>query len=87
MDYEEYQNTGKPCVAIIIPPGRELEWLFHSKKGQRQLGQQVKCERLLIFAMVPGNTENGTLESIKNELNPHIRELRPRSMRTDLGGS
>eukprot|EP00948_MAST-09A_sp_MAST-9A-sp1_P002842 g2842.t1 len=104
LDFPQFANDqSKPCCAVVIPPGRELEWLFRSLRGQRQLGEQCGYARLLLFSIVPGfsvGNENETGDSssdlarsanaaaaVKAELEPHIVDLRPKSMRANLGGT
>lgn len=68
----------KPRSAVLlIPQGREHEWMFSSAMGQAQLAQQADYARLVFVTLERGHTF-GSVESVQAELNPFIADLLPK---------
>lgn len=66
-------KAGKFAI-FIVPQGREHEWLFCVKEGQRQLAESAGFQRLIIVALNRGHTYE-SIDKIKEELSSKVMEL------------
>ncbi|KAK2951012.1 putative methyltransferase domain protein [Blattamonas nauphoetae] len=68
-----------PCSIVIVPQGRESEWLFSSDEGRSNLISSTRALRTIfsVFTHPP----KISLDAIKNELNPFARRLLPKDER------
>ena len=51
-------------AAFITPQGREVEWLFATGEGRRQLADQAACERLVVVHLGRGQ-QFGSLQVVR----------------------
>ncbi|CAN7993928.1 unnamed protein product [Ixodes hexagonus] len=63
---------------LIVPQGRETEWLFGNVEGRKQLAESCSAERLVVVHLSRGHSYSG-LEQVKAELSQKVMELAPAS--------
>ena len=63
-------------AAFIVPQGREVEWIFSTVEGRRQLAESASCQRLIVVHLGRDATFT-SIEQIQSELSPHILEFCP----------
>ena len=73
---ERTKSSSLPFAAFIVPQGREVEWMFATAEGRRQLADSANCQRLLVVHLGRDATFT-SLEEIQNELSPHILDFSP----------
>lgn len=67
----------QPRVGVlIVPQGRETEFVFGEREGQEQLAKQHKFGRLIFASLNRGHTF-GDMEEVKEELSPAMAKLVP----------
>lgn len=76
VDVARLGMTTHACAAVLIPQGREREYLFSSDDGLRQIGESAGCARLVGVRFNRGH-EFGSIEEVKAELSPIVLELAP----------
>ena len=69
-------QTPLPCAVLIIPQGREHEWLFSTADGLRQVGQSAVYRRLICVRMNRGHRFKD-MEEVKAELGPIVLDFVP----------
>ncbi|CEM15041.1 unnamed protein product [Vitrella brassicaformis CCMP3155] len=64
-------------AVIIVPRGRENEWMFSTPEGSQELASQVYVKRLLVttFGMCDSSHHTPSMDDVKAELQPFFREL------------
>ena len=73
----EREKTSKmPFSAFIVPQGREVEWMFATAEGRRQLCDSADCQRMIVVHL-GRDASFSTIEQIQTELSPHILEFCP----------
>lgn len=77
LDRKDCGESDPVCAVFIVPQGREHEFLFGNAVGQAQLAGMVAHRRLLIVALVRGQTY-GTMAEVQHELSPWMNFLAPR---------
>lgn len=68
--------TPLPCAVLIIPQGREHDWLFSTADGLRQVGQSADYQRLICVRMNRGHRFKD-MEEVKAELGPVVIDFVP----------
>jgi spermidine synthase len=68
------------CGVLLVPQGREHEFLFGQPEGQAQLAQQSGLSRLVFVFLSRGQHERSTVESVKAELAAYMRALAPQAL-------
>ena len=63
-------------AAFIVPQGREVEWMFATAEGRRQLADSASCQRLIVVHL-GRDASFSSLETVQSELSPHILEFCP----------
>lgn len=61
---------------LLVPQGRETEWLFGSEPGRKQLAGSVGFRRLIIVAL-HRDQQYESMEAIQSELSAKVLELAP----------
>ena len=69
-------STPLPCAVLIIPQGREHDWLFSTADGLRQVGQSADYQRLICVRMNRGHHFKD-MEEVKAELGPVVVDFVP----------
>ncbi len=64
------------CGVLLVPQGREHEWVLNSPAGQAQLAADANFSRLCFVTLNRGHAFTD-LDSVKAELAPYMRELAP----------
>ena len=62
--------------STFLTKGRETEWHFASKEGQKQLADDAAFERLVVVSLSRRHTYSG-MDAIKEELSGKVMELAP----------
>jgi len=62
--------------AFIVPQGREVEWMFATAEGRRQLCDSASCSRLVVIHLARDNTFV-SLAQVQEELGGAVLELAP----------
>eukprot|EP01023_Acetabularia_acetabulum_P037670 TRINITY_DN3583_c2_g1_i4.p1 TRINITY_DN3583_c2_g1~~TRINITY_DN3583_c2_g1_i4.p1 ORF type:complete len:633 (-),score=87.05 TRINITY_DN3583_c2_g1_i4:112-2010(-) len=68
------------CTVLLIPQGRENEWLFGNKKGQKQITEQCGAGRLILVALCRGH-KFGSQKEVMQELSQYIVQFAPADVR------
>lgn len=68
--------TPLPCAVLLIPQGREHEWLFATADGLRQVAQSADYRRLVCVRMNRGHRFRD-MEEVKAELGPVVLDFVP----------
>ena len=63
-------------AAFIVPQGREVEWMFATAEGRRQLAESANCQRLVVVHL-GRDASFSSIEQIQNELSAHVLEFSP----------
>ena len=50
VDRQATKNGGPPCAVVLIPAGRESEYIFNSKRGLQSVAASANCSRLIAVA-------------------------------------
>uniref|UniRef100_UPI003AAE08DF eEF1A lysine and N-terminal methyltransferase isoform X2 n=1 Tax=Centroberyx gerrardi TaxID=166262 RepID=UPI003AAE08DF len=64
---------------VLMPQGRETDWLYGSSEGRRQLAASANFRRLVIVAM-HRNQEYTDMQAVQSELSPMVMDLAPPGM-------
>ncbi|CAI8618587.1 unnamed protein product [Vicia faba] len=64
------------CGVFIVPKIRAPEWLFFSEEGQWMVVRSSKAARLIMVFLDTSHT-NATMDEIKKDLSPLVKELEP----------
>jgi len=73
---ERKQISSLLFAAFIVPQGREVEWMFATAEGRRQLCDSANCKRLVVVHLGRDSTFK-SIEEIQNELSSHILDFSP----------
>ena len=65
---------GKKCGALLVPIGRERDWILNSDDGRRQLAAQQGYARLVFITLGRGHTY-GAMDAVQAELNDTLAPL------------
>lgn len=65
-----------PCAVLLIPQGREHEWLFATADGLRQVAESADYQRLVCVRMNRGHSFTD-MEAVKAELGPIVMDFVP----------
>jgi len=65
---------GKKCGALLVPIGRERDWILNSDDGRRQLAAQQGYARLVFITLGRGHTY-GAMDVVQAELNDTLAPL------------
>eukprot|EP00668_Euglena_longa_P029498 GGOE01036849.1.p1 GENE.GGOE01036849.1~~GGOE01036849.1.p1 ORF type:complete len:421 (-),score=97.91 GGOE01036849.1:111-1373(-) len=76
-------NTTQKCACFLIPQGKEHEWMFATEEGQWQLYVSASATRLIIVALNRGH-HFGNLQSVQQELGPHVLKLAGRDVQAKV---
>ena len=68
--------TPLPCAVLLIPQGREHEWVFSTADGLRQVAQSADYRRLVCVRMNRGHRFRD-LEEVKAEVGPVVLDFVP----------
>jgi ubiquinone/menaquinone biosynthesis C-methylase UbiE len=72
--------SAKGCAALVIPSGRETEWMFGTQSGQEELAKSSGYGRLILVRCNRGH-EFGSQEGVRAELAAQILRLTPSALR------
>jgi len=61
------------CGVLILPRGREREFMFSDPEGQKSLAEQSGFSRLIIVSIL--QVEPISMEQVQKQLNPYVRLL------------
>jgi len=68
-----------PFAAFIVPQGREVEWMFATAEGRRQLCDSASCARLIVVHL--GRDASFTsLDQVQSELSSHVLDFSPQNL-------
>jgi spermidine synthase len=67
------------CGVLIVPIGREHEWMFSNEDGLLQLVNDSGYARLIVVTMNRGHTFD-TLTAVQGELSPFMTSLCPKNV-------
>lgn len=78
-------NSTQPQVSLavlLVPRGREQEWVFSTPDGHRSLAKQANAVRLLVVSLGKGQQHEAVFEKlgmqgVQKDLGPYIRLLLP----------
>jgi SAM-dependent methyltransferase len=74
------------AAVVLIPQGREHEWLFASREGQRQVAASARAYGRVIFvALGRGHAFPGGPKAVQEELTPTIVRFLPPALRPSTG--
>lgn len=73
---ERTKSSSHVFAAFIVPKGREVEWIFSTAEGRKQLCESADCQRLAVVHL-GREADFSTLEEIKSELSSHILDFAP----------
>jgi len=74
------------AAVVLIPQGREHEWLFASREGQRQVAASARAYGRVIFvALGRGHAFPGGPKAVQDELTPTIVRFLPPALRPSTG--
>ena len=65
---------GKSCGVLLVPQGREVEWVFASDNGRLQLAEGQGYSRLVFVTLGRGHTF-GEVAEVQAELSPTMGQL------------
>ncbi|XP_028398377.1 eEF1A lysine and N-terminal methyltransferase-like [Dendronephthya gigantea] len=74
LDLKPSQSLAGKFAIFIVPQGREHEWMFSVKEGQKQLATSAGFERLVIVALNRGHSYE-SISMIKEELSGKVMEF------------
>ncbi len=66
--------AGKKCGALLVPIGRERDWILNSDDGRRQLAAEQGYARMVFITLGRGHTY-GSMEAVQAELNDTLAPL------------
>jgi metal-sulfur cluster biosynthetic enzyme len=69
-------STSHSAAVLVVPQGREHEWLFSYREGQLQIAQDANVGRLILIFLNRGH-EFVSQEEIQKEISPLILKLLP----------
>jgi hypothetical protein len=69
-------SVDRATVTVKNMQGREVEWLFATAEGRRQLCETASAQRLVVVHL-GRNAAFSTLEAIQDELSSHVLEFAP----------
>lgn len=69
----EHRKVAAMC--LIIPQGREVEWIFGTEDGLRQVAEQAECGRLIAVTLNRGHSFD--LDTVQKELADTVKRLAP----------
>ena len=67
-------SNKQSCGVVLVPQGREHEWLFNNDDGRRSIAESADFGRLYFVTLNRGHIF-GTASEIQEELSPFIRDL------------
>lgn len=76
VDIVPATGTPLPCAVLLIPQGREHEWVFSTADGLRQVAQSADYRRLVCVRMNRGHRFRD-LEEVKAEVGPVVLDFVP----------
>lgn len=74
VDVKPSKSLSGKFAVFIVPQGREHEWMFSVKEGQKQLANSANFERLAIVALNRGHSYQ-SIDFIKQELSGKVMEF------------
>lgn len=74
FDLKPSKSLAGKFAIFIVPQGREHEWMFSIKEGQKQLANSASFERLVIVALNRGHSYE-SINKIKEELSGKVMEF------------
>jgi len=80
-------SLAQTAAVVLVPQGREHEWMFASEDGHKKLAATAgKFGRLLVVTLGRGHAFT-TLKAVQAELSPLIVRLLPQELRSTAGGA
>lgn len=70
-------------AVFIVPQGREMEWMFASTAGRKQLIENAGCERLVIVHLNRNHLYTD-LDEVKRELSSKVMEFAPSDFKKNV---
>lgn len=75
-------SASQTAAVLLVPQGREHEWMFASAEGQRQVAQSAPMYgRLLFVSLGRGHSFPGGLPAVQAELSPIVARFLPPRLR------
>jgi Methyltransferase domain len=77
------------AAVLLIPQGREHEWMFSSKEGQQQIAQSARAYGRIVFvAMGRGHVFDNSagMKGVQSELSPIVTRFLPKELRGGAAG-
>nr|SVE93507.1 EOG090X02SD [Scapholeberis mucronata] len=72
-------KSNNKFAAFVVPQGREIDWMFSSNEGRRQLADNAKYQRLLVIHL--GRDHHfPNLEYVQTELSGVVSSLQPEGL-------
>lgn len=81
-DRDKTKNSNLKFAAFIVPQGREVEWMFSTRDGRRQLADSASCQRLVVVHLQRDHSFS-TLQDIQDQLSGYVMELAPSNLPTN----
>ncbi|CAM9246032.1 unnamed protein product [Phaeothamnion confervicola] len=66
-----------PCAVVLVPRGREREYMFASEEGLHQVAASANCRRLIAVRLGRGHAFEGGHDAVREELAPLLPTFGP----------
>jgi hypothetical protein len=76
-------SSNKTCCALVVPMGREAEWMFASEEGQLELAKQAGMGRLILVRRNRGH-EFGSEDDVREEVAAAVMDAAPHGLEGQL---
>lgn len=76
---DDTNNHNSTYAVMVVPHGREADWLFATDKGRLKLVQQTGYQRLAVVTLCRGQKYKD-IEAIKAELNNFVMHFAPKKV-------
>jgi len=78
-DRDKNKTSNLKFAAFIVPQGREVEWMFSTREGRRQLAESASCQRLVVVHLQRDHSFN-SLQEVQDQLSGYVMELAPANL-------